>query len=281
MEKLRGINMVFLPLSIKRVARLAFLSAVILTLAPFNSSAQNFADFNPDSESIDGTIPDDVIEELLAQEDRATIALDIKEDLPNSADESTYTLGVNDVIQINVMRHPEVSGEFRINSEGKIQYEFVGDIVIQGMVKHEVKELLVEKLSKYIISPELTVKIIGYNSKVVYVVGEVGRPGKIFMQGNTITVREALIQAALPLLSAKTTKSRLITPSEQSKPVQRPVNVHKLLFEGDLRENLVMNPGDTLYIPPTVMAKAMRVIQPIQAPLGAARGTATSVMTGF
>ncbi|MBU4334615.1 MAG: polysaccharide biosynthesis/export family protein, partial [Candidatus Omnitrophica bacterium] len=132
MEKLRGINMVFLPLSIKRVARLAFLSAVILTLAPFNSSAQNFADFNPDSESIDGTIPDDVIEELLAQEDRATIALDIKEDLPNSADESTYTLGVNDVIQINVMRHPEVSGEFRINSEGKIQYEFVGDIVIQG-----------------------------------------------------------------------------------------------------------------------------------------------------
>ena len=256
------------------------LAGVILVLASFNANAQNFADFNPDAESVDGTIPDDVIEELLAQEDRQA-ALDIKEDLPSSADESTYTLGVNDVIQISVMRHPEVSGEFRINSEGKIQYEFVGDLVIQGMVKYQVKELLVEKLSKYIISPEVTVKIIGYNSKVVYVVGEVGRPGKIFMQGNTITVREALIQAALPLLSAKTTKGRLITPSEKSKPIQRPVNVHKLLFEGDLRENLVMNPGDTLYIPPTMMAKAMRVIQPIQQPLGAARGTATSVMTGF
>ncbi|OGX55459.1 MAG: hypothetical protein A2306_06260 [Omnitrophica WOR_2 bacterium RIFOXYB2_FULL_38_16] len=280
MEKLRGIKMVILPLRIERVAGLVLLAGVILVLASFNANAQNFADFNPDAESVDGTIPDDVIEELLAQEDRQA-ALDIKEDLPSSADESTYTLGVNDVIQISVMRHPEVSGEFRINSEGKIQYEFVGDLVIQGMVKYQVKELLVEKLSKYIISPEVTVKIIGYNSKVVYVVGEVGRPGKIFMQGNTITVREALIQAALPLLSAKTTKGRLITPSEKSKPIQRPVNVHKLLFEGDLRENLVMNPGDTLYIPPTMMAKAMRVIQPIQQPLGAARGTATSVMTGF
>ena len=280
MEKLRGIKMVILPLRIERVAGLVLLAGVILVLASFNANAQNFADFNPDAESVDGTIPDDVIEELLAQEDRQA-ALDIKEDLPSSADESTYTLGVNDVIQISVMRHPEVSGEFRINSEGKIQYEFVGDLIIQGMVKYQVKELLVEKLSKYIISPEVTVKIIGYNSKVVYVVGEVGRPGKIFMQGNTITVREALIQAALPLLSAKTTKGRLITPSEKSKPIQRPVNVHKLLFEGDLRENLVMNPGDTLYIPPTMMAKAMRVIQPIQQPLGAARGTATSVMTGF
>ncbi|HBG62380.1 MAG TPA: hypothetical protein DDX37_11205, partial [Candidatus Omnitrophica bacterium] len=255
MEKLRGIKMVILPLRIERVAGLVLLAGVILVLASFNANAQNFADFNPDAESVDGTIPDDVIEELLAQEDRQA-ALDIKEDLPSSADESTYTLGVNDVIQISVMRHPEVSGEFRINSEGKIQYEFVGDLVIQGMVKYQVKELLVEKLSKYIISPEVTVKIIGYNSKVVYVVGEVGRPGKIFMQGNTITVREALIQAALPLLSAKTTKGRLITPSEKSKPIQRPVNVHKLLFEGDLRENLVMNPGDTLYIPPTMMAKA-------------------------
>ena len=82
-------------------------------------------------------------------------------------------------------------------------------------------------------------------------------------------------------MTAKTTKSRLITPSDKGKPKQRPVNVHKLLFEGDLRENFIMNPGDTLYIPPTVMAKAMRFIQPIQGTLGTARGTATSVMTGF
>ena len=40
---------------------------------------------------------------------------------------STYTLGPTDVIDITVLRHPEVSGKYLLNSEGKIQYEFIGD----------------------------------------------------------------------------------------------------------------------------------------------------------
>ena len=42
-----------------------------------------------------------------------------------------------------------------------------------------------------------------------------------------------------------------------------------------------MKPGDTLYIPPTVMAKAMRVIQPVAAPISSGAGAARTVTTGF
>lgn len=196
-------------------------------------------------------------------------------------DESTYTLGPTDEIEITVSRHPEVTGRFSINSEGKIQYRFVGDVKVAGMTKSEVTEYLVKILSEYIISPEVTVIITGYNSKIVYVIGEVGGPGKIFMRGDTITVREALVQAGLPLLSANTPKSVVITPADSGKAEQRKVNVHKLLYKGDLRENLVMKPGDTLYIPPTIFAKAMRVMQPVSQPIGTAAGTGRTVMTGF
>ena len=180
---------------------------------------------------------------------------------------SNYTLGKLDVIEISVARHTEVSGQFIINNEGKIQYEFLGDITIEGMKKDEVKAMLTERLSEFIIAPEVLVKIVGYNSKIVYVVGEVGAPGKIFMRGDTITVREALIQAGLPLLTGKMASSRVITPSDTGKIERKGVNVYKLLYEGDLRENLVMKPGDTLYIPPTIMAKALRIIQPVAAPV--------------
>lgn len=194
---------------------------------------------------------------------------------------SNYTLGPTDVIEISVMRHPEVSGQFGINNEGNIQYDFVGDVAIAGKTKKEVAKIITDKLSQYIISPEVTVKIVGYNSKVVYVIGEVGRPGKIYMQGDTITVREALVQAGLPLLSAKTAKSKLITPAASAAPETKNVNVQKLLYEGDLRENLVMKPGDTLYVPPTLMAKALRAIQPVAQPIGEAAGTGRTVMTPF
>lgn len=197
-----------------------------------------------------------------------------------AVDDSTYTLGVNDVIEITVARHPEVSKQYVINSEGKIQYEFVGDIQIEGLTKQKATDLVAQRLSTYIVSPEVTIKIVGYNSKVVYIIGEVGVPGKIFMRGDTITVREALVQAGLPLLSASTRKCRLITPAGGGNAQQKYVDVFALLYEGDLRQNFVMKPGDTLYIPATVLAKAMRVISPVTQPVTVAAGAARPVMTG-
>ena len=76
-------------------------------------------------------------------------------------------------------------------------------------------------------------------------------------------------------------KTLLITPSSDGHPQQKNVNVDKLLYKGDLRENLVMSPGDTLYVPPTLMAKALRVIQPVAAPVGTASGLGRTVTTGF
>ena len=195
-------------------------------------------------------------------------------------DLSTYTLGVEDVIEITVLRHPELSGQFVVNSEGKIQYEFIGDVAIAGKTKDEIKNLLTDLVSTYVLTPDITLKIIGYNSKVVYVIGEVGSPGKIFMRGDTITIHEALVQAGLPLLSAATRKCRLITPAGDGNAATKYVDIFKLLYEGDLRENLVMEPGDTLYIPATVLAKAMRVISPVTTPVRDAGGTARPYVTG-
>lgn len=229
--------------------------------------------------------PNVLLEEISGNDDNISDEAFTTDQLDNLMDpynsSSTYTLGVNDIIEINVLRHPEVSGQFVINNEGNIQYEFIGDFSIEGLTKKELKTSLVEHLSEYIISPEVTIKIVGYNSKIVYVVGEVARPGKIFMRGDTITVREALVQAGLPLLSAKPQKSSLITPSSDGTPETKSVNAYKLLYKGDLRQNLVMKPGDTLYIPPTILAKTMRIMQPIAAPIGTASSTGRTVMTGF
>ena len=95
---------------------------------------------------------------------------------------SHYTVGETDVLEITVMRHPEVSDQFVINSEGNIQYEFVGDLNVLGLTKDQVKKLLNEKLSDYIIDPEITVKIVGYNSKIIYVVGG-SRPSRQDLYG--------------------------------------------------------------------------------------------------
>lgn len=194
-------------------------------------------------------------------------------DVPLS-EEVKYTLGPNDVVEITVRNHPEFSGKYAINSEGKIEYKFVGDIIVTGLTKKELKERLSGMLAEFVIEPEVDVVIAAYLSKVFYVVGEVGRPGKFYMKGNMVKVREALIEAGLPMLTAAMRKTRLITPSELGENNYSTVDVFRLLYEGDLTQNTDMQPGDVLYVPSTVMAKVIRVISPVSGAVGQVTGAA-------
>ena len=193
-----------------------------------------------------------------------------------SAEASKFTFGPDDVIEIEVRRHPEFSGQYTVNSEGKIEYKFIGDVDVNGLTKAKLQERLSGILSEYIIEPEISVRIMGYLSKVYYVVGEVGNPGKFYMKGNSIKVREALVQAGLPTNAAAMRKCRLITPDRKGKNKFIYVNVYELLYGGDLNCNLEMKPGDVLYVPATIMAKIIRVISPVTNAVSEAGGAAAA-----
>ena len=194
-----------------------------------------------------------------------------------------YTLGPDDLIEIDIRRHPEFSGTYEINSEGKIQYKFVGDIVAAGMTKNEFKGKLAKILSVYVVEPTIDITIAAYRSKVFFVIGEVGRPGKYYMMADEIPVREAVVQAGLPLLSAKASNAKLITPDSSGKPATKKIDLNKILYKGNLKGNFLMKPGDVLYVPPTFLTKIMRTISPVAQPVGtvaATEGSAARIGTG-
>lgn len=181
-----------------------------------------------------------------------------------------YTLGPDDVIQLDVRRHPEFSGEYTINSEGKIQYKFVGDIPLAGLTKLEAKGKLSEILSKYIIDPEVEVTISQYRSKVIFIVGEVGAPGKYYMRADEVSLRDVVVQAGLPTLAAAMRKTRLVHPDEKGRPKYEVVDLYQLIYEGKLDLDRDMLPGDVLYVPATLFAKITRIINPVAAPISPA-----------
>lgn len=192
------------------------------------------------------------------------------------AEASKYTLGPDDVIEIEVRRHPEFSGKYIVTAEGKIEYKFIGDVFVEGLTKIQLQERLSAILSEYIIEPEVNVQIQQYLSKVYYVIGEVNRPGKFYMKGNTIPVLEAIIQAGLPNQASSTRKCRLISPDRKGKSKIAYVNVYELLYGGNLKCNLEMKPGDVLYVPSTVIAKVIQVIRPFTDTVSSAAGSAAA-----
>jgi polysaccharide export outer membrane protein len=199
--------------------------------------------------------------------------------LASGFDPLKYTLGPDDAVDISVMRHPEFSGVYPINAEGKIQYKFVGDMEVVGLTKAQLEQRIRDVLSVYIKDPEVSVTVTEYKSKYFYVLGQVAAPGKYYMRGDTITVREAVFEAGLPRESAAMRKCQLITPSFKVKPKIRPVNLYEILYGGNLKLNINMSPGDIFYVPSTVMAKVISVISPVSTAAGVASAGPESAST--
>jgi polysaccharide export outer membrane protein len=115
----------------------------------------------------------------------------------------SYLIGEGDVLQIIVWDHPELTipaGQFRdaetsgqqVGEDGYLYYPYVGMVRAAGMNIPALRDVLTEKLSKYIANPQLDVRVVGYRSKRVYVVGEVEEPGVLPINDVPLTIADAI-----------------------------------------------------------------------------------------
>ena len=189
-----------------------------------------------------------------------------------------YTLGRDDVIRIEVRSQPEFSGDFVVGFDGRIQYNYLGDIPIAGLTKYEVQQVLEKLLEKYVRVPVVTVQIVAYNSKVVYVIGEVNRPGKFIMRGDAIKLREAILAAGLPTHAAALSRVHVIKP-DLNDPRVRVINVKRILYKGKLKDDVDLFPGEIVVVPATVLSAANQFLSALLSP--ASRVATAAALAAF
>ncbi len=118
-------------------------------------------------------------------------------------DRTEYLIGPGDVIQVIVWDHPELTipaGSFRdaetsgqqVGEDGYMYYPYVGMIKAEGMNVAALRDVLTERLSRYIQNPQLDVRVIGFRSQRVYVVGEVSSPGVLPLNDLPMTIADAI-----------------------------------------------------------------------------------------
>ncbi|AFL82346.1 periplasmic protein involved in polysaccharide export [Aequorivita sublithincola DSM 14238] len=73
--------------------------------------------------------------------------------------------------------------------DGTINMPVLGTIKVAGLTRAELSDLLVKRISEYVISPIVTIRIMNFR---VSVLGEVGNPGTFNVQGERLTLPEAL-----------------------------------------------------------------------------------------
>lgn len=179
-----------------------------------------------------------------------------------------YLLDVGDKVRV-VLWKPDMPEEHirEVDPSGNLSFPLIGEVKSKGLSEDQLAERLKERWSKYLIDPKVTADIIDYQSRFVYVFGEVRTPGKYPMKGNVITLRDTLIAAGLPIQGMASMRNvRVIRPGYSEGNI-RLADTVKLLREGELREDLELQPGDMVYVPPTFLTRMNRFFSLILLPL--------------
>ena len=158
----------------------------------------------------------------------------------------TGQLGVGDEFELRVYEEDGLSGRFTVASNGTINYPHVGRVQVAGMTCAEVEDFITEGLQEGILrSPSVSCSITEYNSKQIYIFGEVGDPGS-FPYRTDLTIVEAVARASGFTERARGNNTKL-TRVIDGVEMQFRIPMQEIV-EGRQR-NLQLLPGDVIYVP--------------------------------
>lgn len=167
---------------------------------------------------------------------------------PVPVEDSTYIIGPEDVLQINVWKEPEMSAPaVPVRPDGKISLPLLHDIPAAGFTPVQLAESLTEKMKKFIAEPHVTVVVTQVNSRRVFLLGEVNRVGPVNMLPN-MTVLQALA-AGGGFSQFANLRNIYVLRIENGKQVRYPFNYRDVIRGQKVEQNILLQPGDTIVVP--------------------------------
>ena len=169
-----------------------------------------------------------------------------------------YTIGPGDRLSIQVWDHDDLTRTVEVAPDGTFSFPFIGKVQASDQTAYTVEKILVEKLSDgYLVGPQVTVGVIEYNNKKVFLFGEVVRPGSYVLRSN-MRLLELISDAGGFTTNRGSTCTVVRSPNGNADA--RPVAIedargHEIitvnltqLTKGDPGENIRIAPNDSIYI---------------------------------
>ena len=144
--------------------------------APRDESAQIVGDFSG------GIQPNDQLY-IYVESEEAGAAIPFNQE--------TNKVAVKDGAVLNAGTNASRITGYLVTQDGKITFPVLGEIEVKGMTHHELAEMIKNRLIKegHLIDPVVTIKLMNFK---VSILGDVARPGQITVDGERITIFEAI-----------------------------------------------------------------------------------------
>jgi protein involved in polysaccharide export with SLBB domain len=164
----------------------------------------------------------------------------------SALDLAAATLGPGDVFEVRVFQEPELSGVFQVGPQGDIIFPLCKRVVVGGLTANGAAEKLRTCLSEgFMRNPQVSVLVKEYNSKKVFVFGEVQKPGTFPFEDGMSIVQAVTLAGGFTRNAAQNSTS--ITRRVNGQEVKVKVNVQDIAL--GKAPNVTLEPGDIVYVP--------------------------------
>jgi polysaccharide biosynthesis/export protein len=180
---------------------------------------------------------------------------------PLMGEPGPYLIGQGDLLSILVWDHPELNiaatgaqalsssgaqspAAFVVDQQGMIQFPYAGAVKVAGLTELQARQMLTDKLVKSIKRPDITLRVLAYRSKHIWVDGEVKTPGNQAIDDVPMTLQEGITRAGGFLATAD--QSRIVVSRNG---VNYPVNMPLLVRQGVNLSRVMLAPNDVVRVP--------------------------------
>ena len=162
----------------------------------------------------------------------------------------TVGLGPGDVFEVRVYGEPTLSGLHRIGQEGTVDVPLIGRVVASGMNPSELGDHITERLQGgFLRDPSVSVYVKEYNSRKIFVLGQVRAPGTFpYASGMNVVEAVALAGGFSPTANPDYV---VVTRQHEGREKRIPVPVGEITK--GLAANLELQSGDIVYVPDTLL----------------------------
>jgi polysaccharide export outer membrane protein len=197
-----------------------------------------------------------------------------------AAGEGRDTLGEGDTVHITVFQNPDLTTDARVSASGTIRVPMVGEVPVGGMTPSAAEAQIAQRLEqgRFVVRPQVNLNVTKIRSRQVTVLGQVARPGRYALEDPSSGVMDILALAGGIIPTGD--ENVLVVTSRNGQVQKQEVNVEGMLRNGDLKSNIQLANGDTIYVKPAPVFYIYGEVQragayPLKAPMTVMQAIAT------
>jgi polysaccharide export outer membrane protein len=166
-----------------------------------------------------------------------------------------YKIAPGDSFDLNFELSPEFNQTaVAVQPDGFVTLRGIGDIKVQGETVPELTETVRSAYGKILNAPLISIILKDFEKPYFVADGQVGRPGKYDLRGD-ITLTQAIAIAGGFTDNSKHSQVLLFRKSSDQWMEAKIFNVKKMEKSGNLQEDVLLHPGDMLFVPKNTLSK--------------------------